>query len=114
MKILNPNIGEEIVQIPKYFIYVYATDYGYKYLLKEIKVNLAQHTWYWILMKEEVEIDLEGIGDKYCSFENAINKAINDAYSTVYQFENYDDMMRNWKEIKYINNIKTSYVSKEE
>lgn len=114
MEILNPDNGKDVVYIPKYSVYVYITDYGYKYLLKEIKVDIAHHTWHWILMKENVEIDVSGSGDRYCSFEKSINRAINDPYSTVYKFDSYEEMMINWKNIVYVNNIKTVYVVNDE
>lgn len=109
MEILKPNTGEKLIHIPKHSIYVYVTDYGYKYLLKEIKVDIAQHTWHWILMKEDVEIDLSDIGDRYCTFDKNINMAVNNAYATLYKFDSYSEMMKNWDKIVYINNIKTVY-----
>lgn len=113
METLKPNTGEKIIQIPKHSIYAYITDYGYKYVLKEIRVDLGQHTWYWILMKETVEIDLCGIADRYCTFDKAINMAINNSYATVYKFDNYSEMMKNWDKIVYVNAIRTIYTEEE-
>lgn len=109
MKILCPNSDEKIVQIPKYNVYIRVTDYGAKYILKEIVLALGHHTWQWIRISETEPIDVSGIGDRCSSFENSINKAINDAYSTIYQFENYDELFMNWKSIKYKSEIKTKY-----
>ncbi len=114
MKILNPNTGEEIVPILKNHIYVSITDYGLKSWLKEIKINPGQHTWYWVEFIVSGIIDVSNIGSHYCSFDNAINRAINDSYCTIYEFNNYEEMIMSWNDIKYIDQIATIYKSKEE
>jgi len=111
MRILKPNIGKEIVPILKSDIYVVITDYGLKSLLREIKISPGQHHWCWIDLKVGNIIDISGTESKYCSFDNAINRMVNDAYSTIYEFEDYDDMVNNWKEIKYVETIETIYKS---
>ena len=113
-RILRPNNGEEIVYIDKNNFFVYITDYGTKFFLKEIKIGLAQHTWEWISLEPISPIDLSNIGNRYCTFENAINRRVNDPYCTVYEFESLDDLMACWNakgigEIKYIDSIKTVY-----
>ena len=113
MKILNPNTGKNRVPILINHVYVSISDYGTKLLLKEIKINIGQHTWYWIEMKERLPIDISGINDSYCTFNNAINRSVNNPYCTVYEFDSYDDMIRGWEDIKYIANIETMYEGKE-
>ena len=110
-KILHPNNGAEIIHIIKDHYYVFITDYGAKFFLKEIKVDLAQHTWEWISLVPSNIVDLSGIGSKYCSFNNAINKKVNDPYCTVYEFPTEEDMIESWNSnrIEYIDNIKTIY-----
>lgn len=109
MKILKPNIKEHIVPISKNSVYVYVMDYGAKFFLKEIKVSPGQHTWYWIPLKVDKFIDISNTDGHICTFDSAINKVVNDAYRTVYSFDNFDEMVRMWDNIKYIDNIVTVY-----
>lgn len=109
MRIFNPNVGKEIVPIVKNHAYMYITDYGIKALLKEIKIGPGQHTWYWIKMDPNRFIDISEINGYYCSFDNAINRAVNDPYCTVYGFDNYDEMIKCWEKIVYIDKITTVY-----
>jgi len=114
MKILEPNTGEKIVPILKYHVYIFATDTKNKFFLKNIKIAPGQHTWEWVSLRTDRFIDISEIEDKYCSFENAINKAVNDPYSTVYCFESFDEVFKNWKNIKYVDSIITIYKSQED
>lgn len=114
MRILEPNNGNKFVPIAKHHSYVRATDTKQKLFLKEIKVGPAQYTWEWVSLRSDRFVDLEGINDKYCSFDYAINKAVNDSYSTTYEFDNHEEMISEWDEIKYIDSITTVYKSQEE
>ena len=109
MKVLNPNVEEKVVFIPKNLVYVYVTDYGKMALLKEIKVDAGQHTWYWMDLKEEAFINISGIKNQYCTFENAINRAINDPYCTVYSFHSFEQFALNIRSVVYVDSIKTVY-----
>jgi hypothetical protein len=109
MKILNPNSGSETECIPKSDIYVRVTDYGSKYILKSIKVQPGQYTWYWVPFISSGIIDISNIGGKFCTFDFAINRAVNDAYSTVYSFNTLDGFIKQWEVIKYIESISTTF-----
>ena len=122
MKILNPitkKTGkQETIYINSNDIYVFVTDFGAIYLLREIKLEPGRHTWSWIPIVSKLEtcIDISGVynTDKVCSFHNAINRSINDLYCTVYQFNNFDELFKNSDKVKYKNDIKTIYLAKEE
>ena len=109
MQILKPNNGQDVVTIPIQNVFVRVTDYGRKFLLRQIKISTGQHSWQWVILKEDAEIDISDIGDRYCSFENAINRSVNDPYSTVYMFDTFDEMIREWFDINYGNTIQTKY-----
>jgi len=109
MRILKPNTGQAVVPIAKYHVYIFATDTKNRFFLKEIKIGPAQHTWEWISLRTDRFVDLTDISDNYCSFNNAINKAVNDPYSTVYEFDNFDEVFKNWDDIKYVDSIITIY-----
>ena len=111
MNILEPNTGEEAHYIVKDNVYVSVTDYGQLSLLKEIKIGPGQRTWYWIVLKETVMIDVSDVIDagQYCSFDHAINRAVNDPYCTVYAFGSYQEMAKDWKKIKHVETITTIY-----
>lgn len=115
MRILEPNTGEEVVPIPTHAVYVYATDYKLKALLRQVKIANGQHSWHWLPLRENAELDISEAGDnRVCSFENAINRAINDAYATVYMFNSFDEMAANWDSIEYKTKIGTVYEESEE
>lgn len=110
MKILKPNIDDSVVYIPTNLVYIYVTDYKAKFILKKFKVRPGQHTWYWVPFDSDDEIDLSQFGeDLYYSFDRSINRAINNAYATVYMFNNMEEMVREWENITYKNNIQTVY-----
>ncbi len=113
MRILKPNVGEEFVPIAKQHSYVRATDSKRKQFLKEIKISPGQYTWEWLSLRADLFVDLNGIDGKYCSFDNAINRAVNDLYCTVYEFDNHEEMISKWDEIKYVDNITTVYKSED-
>jgi hypothetical protein len=109
MKMLKPNTGEKIVPIAKYHVYVFATDTKNRFFLKELKIAPGHHTWEWVSLRTDRFIDISSIGDNSCSFENAINKAVNDPYSTVYELENFNELFKSWDDIKYVEGITTIY-----
>jgi hypothetical protein len=111
MKILEPNVGETHVLIAEQHTYICATDTKQKLFLKEIKVGPGQHTWEWISLRTDRFVDISGIEDRYCSFDNAINRAVNDLYRTVYEFESPEEMIAHWDDIKYVDKITTVYTS---
>jgi len=114
MKILESNTGQKVVTIAKYHVYVFAADTKNKFFLKEIKVGHGHHTWEWVSLRTDRFIDISEIGDNYCSFENAINNAVNDPYSTVYEFDNFDEVFKNWEKIVYVDDKITVYKTEEE
>ena len=109
MKILNPNTEEEFVCILKQSVYVRIKDFGQKCFLKEIKVGPAQHSWEWIPFKTNKCLDISGIDNKYCTFDHAINRSVNDPYCTVYEFSDFDDLCDFRGQVVYIDKIKTVY-----
>ena len=86
------------------------TDYGQKFLLREIRVNLISHTWEWIKMEGNALIEVND--QKFCDFNVSINRSVNDLYCTVYEFNSYKEMCDNWDNIKYVDSIKTVYEEK--
>lgn len=115
MKILKPNNGERVIQIPKNCIYLQVTDYKSRFLLKRVKIAEGHHTWAWIPLKLDGEFDLTEFGeDRFFSFDNAINLAVNNLYATVYQFDNWEELCKEWNNIEYQNNITTVYKSEKE
>ena len=113
MRILNPNTGQEFIPINKHHSYVSAMDTRWKLFLKEVKIGPGQHTWEWISLRTDRCVDLSGINDKYCSFDNAINRAVNNPYITVYEFSDHEEMIKEWDNIKYVDSITTIYKSEE-
>jgi hypothetical protein len=113
MKTLFPNTGDDFILISKNDFYVRITDFKTIQFLKEIKIGPGQHTWEWISFKANNFIDLNNIDNNYCTFNNAINRSINNLYCTVYKFKNIEEMMKNWDEIKYVDNITTTYSSEQ-
>lgn len=113
MIILEPNAGKEFVPIAKQHSYVCVTDTRQKSFLKQIKISPGQYTWEWVSLRSDRFVDLEGISNRYCSFDNAVNRAVNDSYCTVYGFDNHDEMISQWDDIKYIDSITTVYKGKE-
>jgi hypothetical protein len=112
MKVLKPNTGEDCIPIMKNNLFVRITDYGNKTFLKEIIVSLGQHHWEWIELSTARAINIGNIGSKYCSFDNAINRAVNDSYCTVYEMTDVNELIANWNAIEYIDNITTIYRSR--
>ena len=115
MKILKPNVNEALIQIPKHAVYISIADYGAMFLLKEIVIRPGHHTWFWIPLNPKSEINLSELGDQlYISFDKAINRKVNDSYSTVYSFENMNEVISEWKNIKYVDQIQTIYKASNE
>ena len=116
MKILNPHekiSGEEYTYIVKDHIFVRVTDYNQKKILKKFVLQNSVPTWYWeSIKKDSVTIEMKDVCSKISSFDDAINRAINDMYSTVYEFENIDEMIKNWNNIVYVDNIAVKYRGK--
>ena len=115
MKILEPNVkGKEIEFIEKDYIYVVIWDHGLKGMLYDISVGPGQSTWYWVPMREEhSSIDVNPAHYRYETFDGVINKTINNMYCTVYQFKTYEEMVKNWDRIKYVDRKTTVYKSKD-
>ncbi len=109
MRILNPNTGQEFVPIVKHHIYVKACDTGQIFFLKEMKIGPGQHTWEWVSLRSDRFIDISEIRGNYCTFDNAINRAVNNPYSTIYEFTNHLEFIDSWNEIKYVDPITTVY-----
>lgn len=112
MEILNPNTGEDYVLVVKNNIFVYVTDYNLKALLIEIIVAPGQHHWEWAKLSPTNSIDISDIGNRFSTFDNAINKAVNDLYCTVYELKDFNELVEKWDSIKYVDNITTIYKEK--
>lgn len=116
MRILHPNTGDDVVPVNRNSVFVSVVDYGLKMILKEIIIAPGQHHWEWI----EVDcpnpikpVDLSKIGDRFATFEHALNREINDPYSTVYELNNFKELTMEWEKMMYIDNIKTVYKSED-
>ena len=116
MRILEPNTGKETESISKSSIYVFITDYKLIKILKEVKVSPGQHTFFWISLESDKCMDISDIvlNGKYCTFDHAINRAVNDSYCTLYEFDSISQLTKNWDKIKYVDRIKTKYEEKKE
>ena len=116
MRILEPNTDKETEIISKNSIYAFVTDYNLIKILKEIKVSPGQHTYFWVNLNPDKCIDISDIvvNGKYCTFDYAINRAVNDSYCTVYEFSSVNEMILSWSKIKYEDKIKTKYEEKKE
>jgi len=110
-RILYPNNGEDIVLVDTNHIFVSVTDYGLKTILKEIVISPGQHHWEWIALGRDRPINISGIGNKYSSFNHALNRAINDPYSTVYEILGLEEII--WDHIEFVDSIKTVYKAEE-
>lgn len=112
MNILKPNSGKEIHYIVSSHVYVKVWDYGRKFLLSRLNIPHAQSSmdkkvWTWVSLKEGECTD---IGDlSHDTFEDAINKAVNNPYTTVYEFDSYEEMAMLWDDIRYVDTITTTY-----
>lgn len=116
MRELSPNIGDGFVLVDKNSVFVYMTDYGRKALLVEVIVAPGQHHWDWIELKLNASssIDISDIGNRYSTFDNALNKAVNDSYCTVYEFADFNELAREWENIRYdADSITTVYSSEQ-
>jgi len=111
LRVLHPNNGKDTILIDTSHIFVSVTDFGLIAMLREIIVSPGQHHWEWISLTNDRPIDVSRIGNKYSSFNNAINRAINDPYRTVYEFVSLEDI--HWDYIEFIDNIKTVYKAEE-
>ena len=109
MRILEPDTGKDHEYIIKSHLFVRITDYGKKNLLKEIIVSPGQHSWEWISFDSQTPIDISDIGDRYSSFDNAINRSVNNIYCTVYEFDDFDDLRKNWRKVIFVDRVKTKY-----
>lgn len=110
MKILESNKNENSVEyINKNDIYVYITDYGAIFLLVNIVLEAGFSTWSWLHLRTGTKITLKTGAVK--TFEKVINNAVNDIYSTVYNFASYSEMVDKWDEIAYKDVPKTVYKS---
>jgi hypothetical protein len=111
MDILKPNTGEERVPICVLDFYIMVMDYGEIKFLKDVKIGPGQHSWEWLSFKPDKTLDISNINGNYCTFDNAINRAVNDMYCTVYNFKNFQELIKNWENIKYVSSINTVYKS---
>ena len=110
MKILESNVnGKKIEFIPIKKLYVTITDYGCKSFLREINYGPGQSTWYLIPLKIRDPIDISPLHYKSKNFDEMINIIVNDPYATLYQFDSFEEMVDNWKNIKYIDKEITKY-----
>ena len=118
MEILQPNTGNEIQAIYKNHVFAAITDYGLLLLLREVRVKYgdSKSSWIWIELKEGSLLTIGSGEREYSSFNDAINKMVNDPYCTVYDCESYAEMMRlcDVGELEYIETIATVYKGKEE
>jgi hypothetical protein len=114
MRVLKPNDGKCVKYIVSNHSYVKVWDYGKKHILCNIKMSdssFGEKIWAWILTSaEDGCTDLKDVA--YSSFDEAINRAVNNPYCTVYTAETFLELADNWEKIKYIDTIETSYVEK--
>ena len=115
MEILKPNSGQSITYIVNSNVYVKVWDYGKKYLLSHLKIphlasQLSETVWVWNCLNEGSVTDVNEFG--HSSFDDAINRAVNNPYCTVYSFESYEEMAKHWNDIKYVDTITTTYKAK--
>lgn len=114
MNILKPNSGKEVHYILNTHIYVKVWDYGKKFLLSHWKQSKSTDTsigmWTWISLSEGEVSDITELS--HLSFEEAINKAVNNPYCTVYEFASYEEMAIHWEDIRYVDTITTTYTEK--
>lgn len=111
--ILHPNTGQKIQYIVSSHVYVKVYDYGKRFLLTHLQVynsGIYEDRWVWVSLREGEPTNIKEFG--HPTFEDAINKAVNNPYTTIYEFESFTDMMCNWKNINYIDTITTKYKSK--
>ena len=116
MNILIPNSGKEIHYIISSHVYVKVWDFGTKFLLSHLKIpnvqsSLSESIWVWLRLNEGIPTDVSELS--HSTFEDAINKAVNNPYTTVYEFDSYEDMAKHWNDIKYVDTIKTTYKDKQ-
>ncbi len=116
MNILQPNNGKEIHYIVSSHVYVKVWDYGKKFLLSHLKLPnvqtpIREAIWIWLGLTEGTLTDASELS--HSTFEDAINKAVNNPYTTVYEFESYEDMAKHWSDIEYVDTITTTYKSEE-
>jgi hypothetical protein len=114
MEVLQANNGQEIQYIISSHVYVKVWDYGKKLLLTHLKIpnvatSMSETIWAWIKLNEGEMTDLADSCS--ASFDDAINKAVNNPYCTVYEFSSYEEMIDNWEAIKYIETITTTFKS---
>lgn len=118
MNILKPDLKSQqedsnVVLIPKNEIYVYITDYGTKFLLKEVVVSIGTHKWVWVpLTSVSKPWDLYD-SVMYDNFEDAINIKVNDMYVTLYRFRNFEQFIKKYNNIQYNDIIKTKFKPKD-
>lgn len=118
MNILKPNSGKEVHYIISSHVYVKVWDYGKKYLLINLEIpyaktsyeGLGKSSWAWLDLTEGSCTDLSELG--HSTFENAINKAVNNPYTTVYEFDSYEEMAIHWEDIRYVDTITTTFKAK--
>lgn len=112
MKILQPRIDQkdqaDVEYIVKDHVYVMITDFGLISILKQVLLSPGRSTWIWVAMKAEIAIDIYH-QKKILTFDEAINKAVNDLYCTVYKFGTYREMVNAWDTIRYKDDIGTVY-----
>ncbi len=120
MDILKPNNGKEVQYIISSRVYVKVWDYGTKSLLTNLSIpysktsfeGIGKSTWTWLKLIEGLCTDLSE--SSWRSFDDAINKAVNNPYCTVYAFDTYADMARHWDDIGYVDTITTTYKSQKD
>lgn len=108
---LKPSSGtdKEIIPVDIGCSFAHVTDYGKIFFLKEIKVSPGQRHWQWVAFDSNTPIDISQLGDRYCTFNNALNRAINDVYCNVYMYETWEEMVYSSHALKYEDNVATVY-----
>jgi len=112
MRILTQTEGKhEVEYILKTDLYIRVFDYGEKQVLKKFQLSPGDIRWVWMRISENYKS--EDLSSCFTSFDTAINRAVYDFYATVYAFDNFEEMIKYWDEIKYIDNTKVVYKSKD-
>jgi len=107
MKILKANTGAREQFIVSTHTYVKVWDYEKKHILVHMKLTSGESIWVWVDLTTGSISDISEMG--YRSFEDAINKAVNNPYCTVYDFESFEELANHWDEVNYVDTITTTY-----
>ena len=111
MEILKQHHDDKKVDICVDYLYVMACDTKKIKILQMFKTSTMERIWSWVDTKTRV---INYSEDPNGTFNDMINMAVNDMYCTVYQLEDFNEMIKEWKKIKYVDQGITIYEGKQE